>query len=144
MNKSRSLLIQNSSKVLFCFVFLLFSFIIVFLPFFLFYESLLHALRFSAFPHVQKLFQHSRSSQCRRFFLQVTRNTYRATLISPVCFRDLFHNFVAPLRVAQEIAKYKLPEHVSYRFSGAENNQRIRTLFTWCNAMLLNLLKQKL
>ena len=50
-------------------------------------------------------------------------------------FRDLFHNFVAPLRVAQEIAKCKLPEHVSCRFSGAEINERNRTLvFFKCNA----------
>ena len=50
-------------------------------------------------------------------------------------FRDLFHTFVVLLRVEQEIAKYKLPEHVSCRFSGAEINERIRTLvFFKCNA----------
>ena len=79
------------------------------------------------------------SSLGRLFFLHVLRNTYRATLVSPVTrcifFRDLFHNFVPPLRVAQEIAKYKLPEHVSCRFADAEINERIRTLvFFKCNA----------
>ena len=52
--------------------------------FFSFYESFLHALRFNAFPHTQNLFYRSMSSSGRLFFLHVLRNTYRATLISPV------------------------------------------------------------